>query len=111
MTVPPLHPSLAAGRWRTLSLLEQLGNVGSEVGRAARWMPRDPAIGGRALDRAFELLDLTVTDPRWRTRLHELTRAREVLRDASLGGPTYGSDLAAMERWFRPFAVAARLRR
>ena len=28
------HPSLATGRWQTLTLIEQLGNVGSEVERA-----------------------------------------------------------------------------
>ncbi len=30
------HRDLAAGRWWELSLAEQLGNVGSEVSRAAR---------------------------------------------------------------------------
>jgi hypothetical protein len=34
MTAPAhRHRELAAGRWQTLSLAEQLGNVGSEVGR------------------------------------------------------------------------------
>lgn len=28
------HQNLAAGSWQKLSLAEQLGNVGSEVGRA-----------------------------------------------------------------------------
>ena len=28
------HQELASGRWRTLSLLEQMANIGSEVGRA-----------------------------------------------------------------------------
>jgi hypothetical protein len=31
------HPSLAAGRWRTFSLMEQLAHVGSEVERALNW--------------------------------------------------------------------------
>ena len=30
------HPDLAAGRWLTLSLASQLGNVGSEYERALR---------------------------------------------------------------------------
>lgn len=32
----PLHPSLAAGRWFELTLMEQPANIGSEVGRATR---------------------------------------------------------------------------
>src|SRR2546422_4887086 len=35
------HASLAAGRWQTLTLAEQLGNVGSEVARARRWHDQD----------------------------------------------------------------------
>lgn len=104
-----LHASLAAGRWHTMPLVEQLGNVGSEVGRAARWAARDPAGSRRAFERALELLDLTIADPRWRGRLKELTRARELLCDAALtGGREFGSTLEDMERWFLPFAVAAR---
>ena len=105
-----LHPSLAGGRWFTLSLLDQLGNVGSEVGRASRRAATDPAASRRALERALELLDLTIADPRWRDRLKELTRAREVLCDAAEGGRSYGSTLADMERYFFPFALAARRR-
>jgi hypothetical protein len=32
-----IHKELAAGKWFTLSLPEQLANIGSEVGRARRW--------------------------------------------------------------------------
>jgi hypothetical protein len=34
---------LAAGRWQTLPLVEQLANVGSDVARAHRWQGKDPA--------------------------------------------------------------------
>jgi hypothetical protein len=37
----PIHKQLTAGRWQRLSLMEQLANVGSEVGRAARWYGKD----------------------------------------------------------------------
>jgi hypothetical protein len=105
-----IHRDLAGGRWFTLSLVEQLGNVGSEVGRAARRAAVDPDGARRALERALELLDLTIADPRWRERLNELTRAREVLCDAAAGGRTYRTTLADMERYFHPFAVVARRR-
>lgn len=65
--VPVHHPALAAGRWQTLPLMEQLGNVGSEVERAFR--AHAQGRGDRfehALARALELFDLTANDPRWR---------------------------------------------
>lgn len=76
----PLHEQLAAGRWHTLSLMEQLANVGSDVARAARWYGKDPQRCEQAFDRAVELLDLTIADERWKGRRKELTRARTALR-------------------------------
>jgi len=58
----PIHEQLAAGRWHTLSLMEQLANVGSDVARAARWYGKDPQRCEQAFDRPIELLDLTIAD-------------------------------------------------
>ena len=102
------HADLSAGRWQTLSLVEQLANVGSDVARARRWQTKDPESCEKAFARGLELLDLTICDPRWKGRRKELTRAREVLCDAMLGGKEYGSDLEGLDRYFYPFAVAAR---
>jgi len=102
------HRDLAAGRWRQLSLAEQLANVGSEVGRMLRWQERDPRLATGAFDRALELLDLTLADPRWRSRLREIARARELLCDAEAGGGSYGSTLEGLDRYFLAFAVSAR---
>lgn len=103
-----LHADLATGRWQTLTLLEQMANVGSDVARAARWYGKDPQRCEQAFLRALELLDLTIADDRWKGRRKELTRARELLCDAMLGGSAYGSDLAGLDRYFFHFAVAAR---
>jgi hypothetical protein len=105
------HRELAAGRWRTFSLAEQLGNVGSEVGRMLRWRDRDDRLMVGAFERALELLDLTLGDPRWRDRLREIARARELLCDAATGGTAYGTTLEDLNRYFLAFAVAARARR
>lgn len=104
----PQHAGLAAGRWDRLSLGEQLGNVGSEVSRALRWREKDPSLHDAAMVRALELMDLTLDDRRWRGRLRELARARELLCDAWLGGKEYGSTLSAMDRYFFPFALHSR---
>ena len=103
-----IHDQLAAGRWQSLSLMEQLGNVGSDVARAARWYGKDQQRCEQAFDRALELLDLTIADERWKGRRKELTRAREPLCDAMFGGTTYDSDLASLDRYFFHFAMAAR---
>jgi len=105
------HAGLAAGKWNTMSLVEQLGNVGSEVGRVSRWQKKDPQACEKAFSRALELLDLTIQDPRWEGRRKELTRVREFLCDAMLGGSVYGSDFVDLDRYFYHFAVAARANR
>ena len=103
-----LHKELAAGRWFQLSLMEQLANIGSEVSRARRWKGKDENTFQNAVERALELFDLTLEDPRWRGRLREIARAREVFCDAILGGKEYGSQLEDIDRYFFYFALAAR---
>ncbi len=50
MTEPTYrHQELAAGRWSRLSLAEQLGNVGSEVGRMRRWHGKDERLAAGML--------------------------------------------------------------
>jgi len=104
------HVGLAAGRWQTLTLAEQLGNIGSEVGRAIRAGERDdPQRFEGALGRALELFDLTMADPRWRGhRLREIARAREVTCDFLVGENEYGSTAASLDAWFLHYAFAAR---
>ncbi len=92
-------------RWFTLSLADQLGNVGSEVGRAQKWQGKDEKLFWGAAGRALELLDLTREDARWRARRSELDRARETVADAILGGSAYGSYLADLEPYFMRFAL------
>lgn len=110
MTTKFQHESLAAGRWYHFSLAEQLGNIGSEVSRAIRARGDEKRFEG-AVTRALELFDLTISDPRWRYRLKELTRAREVFCDAILGSKEYGTSLEDLDRYFYYFAFAARANR
>ena len=107
------HRELAAGRWWSLSLAEQLGNVGSEVSRAARWQVRNPKVSRGALYRALELLDLTLADRRHqqsRARLREIARAREVVADFFAGPNQYRSTGASLQKYFDAYALAARRR-
>ncbi|MGI8657204.1 MAG: hypothetical protein ACR2K4_00320 [Candidatus Limnocylindria bacterium] len=102
------HATLAGGRWATLTLVEQLANIGSEVGRA-RAQGNEQRLAP-ALDRALELFDLTLADDRWRARLKEIARSREVACDFLVGVNVYRSTAGSLEAYFLPFAVAARKR-
>ena len=102
------HEMLAAGRWATMSLAEQLGNIGSEVHRARLAQHKNAERFQNARDRALELLDLTLSDARWHGRLREISRAREVFCDAIFGGTLYNSTLENLEKYFDQFALAAR---
>lgn len=105
------HQDMANGRWFELSLAEQLGNVGSEVGRALkRHQEGKPELFQPAFDRALELIDLTTGDPRWlhTPKLQEILRSREVFCDYFFGGNQYGSTSTSLEKYYFHFALAAR---
>ncbi len=103
------HRRLAGGRWQGLAFVEQMANVGSEVGRASNWRAKGKSdLGMRAFERALELLDLTIADPRNRGRLRELLRVREALADFFVFDNSYQSSSESWERYFRFFLLAAR---
>lgn len=108
-----LHPDLSQERWASLTLAEQLGNAGADVGRAIRASAGgNEARAGSALARALAQLDLTLADPRWAGhRRREIARAREVTCDLLAGDNDFGSTPEWLERWFMAYAVEARTRR
>lgn len=106
------HIELAAGRWRELSFLEQMANIGSEVGRAI--LSREKGMGSRAEGaayRALELFDLSLDDPKLRGRLREIARAREVFVDFFFGENSMKSTGDSLQKYFLDFAIAARRNR
>lgn len=105
------HKELAGGRWFSLTLSEQLGNIGSEAHRAAVSRGGNDENFRSAFRRALELIDLTLADPRHRGRLKEIARLRELFCDAVSGGTAYGSKLEDIDRYLLQFAFSARLRR
>lgn len=106
------HKELAAGRWNTLSLCEQMANVGSEVERTIRWKEKGNAdYSYRAFERALELLDLTISDIKNRKRLKEIVRVREALADHFYFNNEYRSTDLSWSRYFYSFNYAARVNR
>ena len=104
------HKELAAGRWQQLTLIEQMANVGSEVHRMISWRERNAEYSRAAFERALELLDLTLADPKNRQRLKEVCRVREALVDFTLDNE-YSTTPESWGKYFYAFNYAARLGR
>jgi hypothetical protein len=103
------HPQLAAGKWLNVPFLEQMANIGSEVGRAITWKnKKNIEYFELAFRRAVELLDLTIQDGKNRCRLKELLRVREALADYFLFNNEYGSTDEKWNKYFYGFNFAAR---
>lgn len=103
------HHDAAAGRWKTFSLFEQMGHIGSEISRVRRWQDIDPRLFNNAVERTLELFDLTMEDERWRGgRLRELARARELFCNAALKGDLYQCSLEELQGYFDYFAFLAK---
>lgn len=99
-------------RWREMTLAEQLGNAGSEVGRALNWEKNGrKEFAQKSADRALEMLDLTLSDYRWHNRLKELCRARNLTADYFYGTNEFHSSPEMLEKYFFQFAVIARKNR
>ena len=97
-------------KWFQLSLSEQMANIGSEVMRAVKWHQKgEKEHEEKAIERALELFDLTLSDKRWKNRAKEIARMREVVCDFFYGGNQYRSDSVSLDNYFLHFAIAARL--
>ena len=94
-------------RWKQLDFMNQMGNIGSEVGRTLS-AKRRGADFWPALTRALDLFDATLmslvrTHPH---RAKEVNRAKEQFLQA-----VFIADDPGIETYFMRFATAARLRR
>jgi len=106
------HKDLADGRWFKFDFMEQMANVGSEVERTMSWkIKNDNDYSQKAFERALELLDLTIGDPKNKSRLKEIVRLREVLVDYFFCKNQYGSSDELWHKYFYAFNFAARINR
>ncbi len=99
--------------WQRLSIYDQLGTIGTEIGRTITWR-HNPQFGKpeSAFFRGLEYLDLTISDPKnLGPKLKELCRVREVLVDWYYGSEIYAATDDELTRYFEPFAIASNLLR
>jgi hypothetical protein len=103
------HKELAAGRWKELSLSEQLANVGSEVSRALNWREKgNTEYSLKAAARALELMDLSLDCAGSYPRLKELAGLREAIVDFFYGTNQFCSSAGLWRQYFDHFNFAAR---
>ena len=103
------HKELAAGRWKELTLAEQMANIGSEVNRALNWREKgNTDYSLKAAARALELLDLSLDCAGSYSRLRELARVREAIVDFFYGTNQFSSSDGLWRRYFDHFNFAAR---
>mgnify|MGYP000847491115 CR=1 FL=1 len=86
-----------------------MANIGSEAGRVI--LSRENGMEIRAEGaacRALELFDFSLDDPKFRNRLREIARAREIFADFFFGENVFGSTGESLQKYFTDFAVAVR---
>ncbi len=97
-------------KWAAMSVFDQLGNIGSEVGRSLNAKRRgDEKSAEAAESRALDLFDATyeawlVSSP---PRIKELQLSKQQYLNA-YNSPNYDNGI---ENYFMQFAIAARLNR
>jgi hypothetical protein len=108
-----IHKDLfQSGRWTKLSLVEQMANIGADVGRTIQWKEKgDLQASKQAFFRALELIDFTTADSKNKGRLREILRVREFLADYFVGNNQYGFTDDAWQRYFYYFGYAAAVQR
>ena len=101
-------------RWKSLPLVEQMANIGSEVGRSAKWLSKGKKeMAEGAFYRALDLFDLTIKYGRSGQKsrpqlLRELCRTRESYVQAYISSDN--KTLALLEKDFNHYALACRRR-
>jgi hypothetical protein len=95
-------------KWAALSMFEQMGNIGSEVGRSMNALQRgdEESLNG-AYRRGLDLIDATVDAWDSEARKRELLRAREIFTDAVESKRVDRQ----LDSYFLQYALAARMMR
>lgn len=103
------YSSELAKRWCKMSFMEQMANIGSEVDRAFHWKSKNqPVFSQKSIERALELIDLTLQSLKEFPRLREVARTREALVDYFFCANEYAFTETQWRKYFLQFAMALR---
>ena len=99
-------------RWREMPLVEQMANIGSEVGRTRKWTEKgNQRMAESAFLRALDLIDATIQTGRYGLDSRGAL-LKEILRARDLFAESYNSSdcqtLSYLDKYFGQFALAVR---
>jgi len=97
--------------WQSHDIYYQMGNIGSEVGRAMKWKDLNKSRAEAAAKRALELLDWSLSDIKNKKYLKEIALVREVFADSFYGDNQYHQTAETWDRYFLPYAASANTKR
>jgi hypothetical protein len=103
------HKDLTKEKWQSLPFLQQMANIGAEIGRAISWQKKDKNLSEASLYRGLELLDCTIEDKKNKKSLKELCRLREIIADYFCFDNIYSSSDEKLNNYFYAFNYAARI--
>ncbi|PKN03251.1 hypothetical protein CVU75_03170 [Candidatus Dependentiae bacterium HGW-Dependentiae-1] len=108
-----IHKTLTPEHWFSFSIFEQLANIGCDIERTIQWKQQGNSdYSQKAFDRALELLDLTIDDPKNNGgRLKEIVRTREALVDHFIYDNEYNTTDKQWQNYFFEFNYAAAVQR
>lgn len=101
-------------QWSKFSLFEQMGNIGSEIGRTfSSGVRNDTLATEQAVERALDLFKATI-EPLVKMKspkTKEILRAKEQFLQIVTDGRFSSSEATSLDRYFLHYALAARSQR
>lgn len=106
----PQHVGLTIEKWQSISFMNRLANIGSEVHRALNWQEKgNHEYAGLAFLRSLELFDLTMQTNQSYPETKELCRLREVWVDYFKYTNIYQTDAKFWRNYFNYITVRAQI--
>lgn len=105
------HKTLVAGRWKNLSFLEQMANIGSEVERTISWKEKgNVEYSQKAFIRSIELLNMTLGSDLTPPQRREVARVREIWTDFIRYSNQYRSNKEQWRKYFLQLLLAYKMK-
>ena len=100
------HKELSQGRWKEMSFLEQMSNIGSEISRSINWRKKgNEQYAQKAFERSLELFDLSKESNLTYPQYKELLRSREQWVDYFEYDNIYKSSAESIIKYYNTFTI------
>jgi hypothetical protein len=98
-------------RWKKFTLCQKLGNLGSEVSRAAFWKEKNNAENEKkSLERCMEMAELLMQEPLGPGAIKELGRQKMIIQNNYIGAKEIADDYAPLKNALIVFSLLKKFR-